>query len=565
MARAHRVKADSQQNADGRGVNRVGLYARLSVFGNGRVDSDSMETQIELMRQYVAERSYLQFVKLYQDNGVSGTTFDRPGWSEMMRDVVAGLIDCVIVKDLSRLGRNYIETGNFLEKECPKLGLRFISINDHYDSAADNASQKLTIALKNIINDYYAKDLSRKICTSLAAKRKRGEYIGSYAPYGYLKDPNDKSRLIVDPETAPIVRQMYEWRAAGEGVGKILRRLNEQGIPSPGRYRYEHGIVTNNNKKGAALLWGRHITTEILKNPVYIGMLQQGKFRASLYQGIPGHVTDSDEWDVVRHTHEAIVSEELFQAVQVVNQRQSDDYKSHYGKYSYLPKETNPYGKKLTCADCGSVLKLSRSFSTDKTRVYYSYLCPAFVEKREMGCTKKSVRSMTVNQAVLVTLQIQIRLFLDASAVLSALMKNERQISERDAAEKKIRSLQRKLERKRTLSSALYTNFKSGVLTLDEYIFGKKKYAREMEEISCQIAKAEQRKQASEEKISDIDQWTRQLAQYQDVTAVTKELVGALIDSITMDADGNLSIRFRFDGAKQALDEEIVRIGKGET
>ena len=567
MARARktRAKADSRQEANESGVHRAGLYARLSVFDNGRVDGDSMETQIELMKQYVSEHSDLRFVKLYQDNGFSGTTFLRPGWDELMRDVAAGLINCVVVKDLSRFGRNYIETGNFLEKDCPRLGLRFISVNDRYDSASANANQQLTAALKNIINDYYAKDISRKISASLAAKRKRGEYIGSYAPYGYLKDPDDKSRLIIDPETAPIVRQMYEWRAAGEGIGKILRRLNEQGIPSPGRYRYEHGIVTNNNKKGAALLWGRHITTEILRNPVYIGTLQQGKFRASLYQGIPGHVTDSDEWDVVRHTHEAIVSEELFQAVQAVNQRQSDDYKSYYGKYSYLPKEMNPYGKKLTCADCGSVLKLYRSLANDGTRAYYSYICPAHEEKGEMACTKKSVRSMIVNQAVLVALRIQIQLFLDTSKVLSTLMENERQIRERETPEKKIRSLQRKLERKRILSSTLYSDWKSGLLTLDEYLFGKRKYAQDMEELNRRIAAAEQRKQASKEKISDIERWTQQLAQYQNAAEVTKELADALIDSITMDAGGNLSIRFRFDGAKQTMDEEISRIRKDET
>ena len=567
MARARkaRTKADSQQETDESGVHRVGLYARLSVFGNGRVDGDSMETQIELMKQYVSEHSDLRFVKLYQDNGFSGTTFDRPGWDELMRDVAAGLIDCVVVKDLSRLGRNYIETGNFLERDCPRLGLRFISVNDRYDSASLNANQQLTAALKNIINDYYVKDISRKICTSLAAKRKRGEYLGTYAPYGYLKDPENKNRLIIDPETAPIVRQMYEWRAAGDGYGAILRRLNERGIPSPGRYRYEHGIVTNKNKKGSALLWGRHITKDILSNPVYIGTLQQGKFRASLYQGIPGHVTDSDEWDVARHTHEAIVSEELFQAVQAVNQRQCDDYKSHYGKYSYLPKETNPYGKKLTCADCGSVLKLYRALANDRTQAYYSYICPAYEEKGEMACTKKSVRSMVVNEAVLVALRIQIRLFLDTSKVLSSLMENERRIRERETPEKKIRSLRKKLERKRILSSTLYSDWKSGLLTLDEYLFGKRKYAQDMEELNRRIAAAEEQKQAYEEKISDIELWTQQLAQYQNAAEVTKELADALIDSITMDADGNLSIRFRFEGAKQTMDEEISRIGKDET
>ena len=182
-----------------------------------------------------------------------------------------------------------------------------------------------------------------------------------------------------------------------------------------------------------------------------------------------------------------------------------------------------------------------------------------------MACTKKSVRSMVVNEAVLVALRIQIRLFPDASKVLSTLMENERRIRERETPEKKIRSLRRKLERKRILSSSLYSDWKSGLLTLDEYLFGKRKYAQDMEELNRRIAAAEERKQASEEKISDIELWTQQLAQYQNAAEVTKELADALIDSITMDADGNLSIRFRFEGAKQTMDEEISRIGKDET
>ena len=204
-----------------------------------------------------------------------------------------------------------------------------------------------------------------------------------------------------------------------------------------------------------------------------------------------------------------------------MNQRQCDDYKSHYGKYSYPPKETNPYGKKLTCADCGSVLKLYRALANDGTQAYYGYICPAYEEKGEMACTKKSVRSMVVNEAVLVALRIQIRLFPDASKVLSTLMENERRIRERETPEKKIRSPRRKLERKRILSSTLYSDWKSGLLTLDEYLFGKRKYAQDMEDLNRRIMATEKRKQASEEKISDIERWTQQIAQHRNAAEVT--------------------------------------------
>ena len=196
MARRRR-KVDDQSAAhetlDGLQVFNAGLYGRLSVLDNGKLDGDSLETQISLMEEYVRQRPYLRRTKLYQDNGYTGTNFERPAWDELLGDVKSGKINCIVVKDLSRLGRNSIEAGEFLEKECPRLGVRFISINDGYDSASLNSTEELTAALKNIINDYYAKDISRKSCSALAIKRQNGEYIGSYAPYGYQKDPENKN------------------------------------------------------------------------------------------------------------------------------------------------------------------------------------------------------------------------------------------------------------------------------------------------------------------------------------------------------------------------------------
>ena len=277
----------------------TGLYARLSVLDNGKTDGDPIESQVKIIEQYLSEHPELKLVDRYLDNGYSGVSFERPQWERLMQDVKAGKINCIIVKDLSRLGRNYIETGNFLERICPKLGIRFISVNDSYDTQNIRSQDELTVSIKNIVNDYYAKDISMKSGAALKAKRQNGEYIGSYAPHGYRKDPKNKNRLLVDPETAPVIRQIYEWRAQGLGYGTITRMLNERDIPSPGRYRFEHGIITNNNKKGSALLWNRHALSDILRNIVYIGHLAQGKCTASLMRGIPVHRVPEAEWDIV--------------------------------------------------------------------------------------------------------------------------------------------------------------------------------------------------------------------------------------------------------------------------
>lgn len=541
----------------------TGLYGRLSVLDNGKPDGDSLETQISLMEEYVLQRPYLHYVRLYQDNGYTGTNFDRPAWDALLQDVKSGKINCIVVKDLSRLGRNYIEVGEFLEKECPRLGVRFISINDGYDSACLNSAEELTASLKNIINDYYAKDISRKSCSALAIKRHHGEYVGSYAPYGYQKDPANKNRLLIDPVTAPVVRQIYEWRAAGAGFGTITRRLNEQGVPSPGRYRFEQGIITNNNKKGSKLLWNRHVLSDILKNPVYIGHLVQGKCRSGLYRGIPAHTVPKEEWEISYHTHEAILAEELFEAVQRFNEQQSAVYFANYDKYSNLPKEGNPYRKKLICADCGARLKLYRSLAQNGSCGYYSYLCPTYEEHRELSCTKKSIRSNRLDVAVLSALKVQMALFLDTEKVLSDLVAKKRHTLVEDKRKAEYAAVERQIARKESLSAALYSDWKSGILSYDEYCFAKAQYVQELAVLRQQLNEMRSVYGAASEQLEIAAQWAEKILIYQDAERVTKELVDALILCIRLDSNGEVSVQFSFGKEQQMLEQEIRRLREG--
>lgn len=565
MARRRRstvTQSANHETLDGLQVFEAGLYGRLSVLDNGKVDGDSLETQISLMEEYVAQRPYLRYTKLYQDNGYTGTNFARPAWDELLRDVKLGKINCIVVKDFSRLGRNYIETGEFLEKECPRLGIRFISINDGYDSASLNATEELTAALKNIINDYYAKDISRKACTALAIKRRNGEYVGSYAPYGYRKDPDNKNRLLVDLVTAPVVRRIYEWRAAGDGYGTIVRRLNERDIPSPGRYRFEQGIVTNNNKKGSKLLWNRHVLTDMLKDPVYLGHLVQGKCRASLYRGFSARTVPEEEWDVSYHTHEPILTEDLFEAVQRVNEQQSTAYRANYGKYSNLPKETNPYRDKLVCADCGAQLKLYRALAQNRTHGYYSYLCPTYEEHRELGCTKKSIRSHALDAAVLSALNVQMALFLDAEKVLSNLLAEKRNAQPKSRGKDECAAIERQIVRKESLSAVLYSDWKSGILSYDEYCFTKDQYAEELAALKQQLNERRSIYEVALEKMDTVSRWTEKIRAYQSSDHMTQELVDAFISKVRLDRNGEISVEFSFGKDQESLEREIRRLRK---
>lgn len=237
----------------------VGGYVRLSIMETrDRKDSQALSNQKELLRNFVSQKPDLKLCGLYADNGETGTNFDRSEFQRMMADIQAGRINCVVVKDLSRFGRIAMEAGDYLERVFPFLGVRFISIGDGYDSAAPNAGDALTVALRNLVNEAYSMDISRKSGSVLRQKQQRGEFIGAYAAYGYLRNPKDVHRIIIDPETAPIVREIFRRAAEGEGVRSILRWLNTEGILSPGTYRYRKGICLDKRfADGKPKPWGQ--------------------------------------------------------------------------------------------------------------------------------------------------------------------------------------------------------------------------------------------------------------------------------------------------------------------
>ena len=554
MPRKKRLMPAANPAAEPQALWEVGLYGRLSVLDNGKTDGDPIESQIKIMEQFILGRPELHIADRYLDNGYTGTNFERPEWERLTQDVKAGKINCIIVKDLSRLGRNYIEAGDFLERTCPELGVRFISVNDHYDTQALHSQDALTVSVKNIINDYYAKDISMKSGAALKAKRQNGEYIGSYAPHGYQKDPENKNRLIIDPETAPVIRQIYQWRAEGLGYGKITRILNERGIPSPGRYRFEYGIITNNNKKGSELLWNRHALTDILHNIAYIGHLAQGKYTASLIRGIPLHHTKESEWDIAYHTHEPILEEDLFYRVQAVNQEKAAAYHANFGACAHLPKKDNPYRKKLVCADCGTQMKLYRNLSQNHKKAYFTYLCPAYEEHRELRCTKKSIRSVDLDHAVLQALRVQMDLFCNAQEVLAKLAEKKPGSRAKNlSAQSELHKIRQEIKRKQGYALALYEDYKSGLLTKEECVLAREKYQKEIAELNDRAAMLESQEDRAARVLEKTKLWAKMFEQCRNVEHVTKELVEAFVDQIQVAADGSIRITFLFDDALHGL------------
>lgn len=304
---------------------QTAAYVRLSVEERGTVDGSSLKNQENLLLSFIKEQKELNLYKIYVDNGYSGTVFERPAFDEMMLDLKEGRIQCIVVKDLSRLGRNYLETGKYLEQIFPFFKVRFISVTDGYDSFSSAFTEEAwMIPLKNIMNESYAKDISIKVSSSLETKKKQGAFIGKYPPYGYRKDPGQRHRLIPDQETSSIVRRIYQMYLEGLALGRIAKILNEEQIPCPTRWLLEQGISQEN--RFAASIWDRTGIRRILKNPVYLGRIVYGKEQTSFAKGIRRQIIPEKDWKIVENTHEPIVTESLFYRVQDrLNQKQGKE------------------------------------------------------------------------------------------------------------------------------------------------------------------------------------------------------------------------------------------------
>ncbi len=543
MARVSRKEHKAQVQMQSTKKWNTALYVRLSVEDNGK-ESDSIDNQIAMLKAYVTSHDDINIIDVFVDNGYTGTNFIRPDFQRMMDLIKKGILNCIIVKDLSRLGRNYIETSNFIEKICPLYSLRFISVNDHFDTEANCGDAHLSVSLSNIINDYYAKDISRKSSTALRAKMDRGEFVGNYAPYGYMKDPHNKNHLIIDADAAQIVRQIFLWRSEGISYMGINRRLNEAAVPSPGQHRLDMGIETNNNKKGKAILWNKHVVTDILCNPVYLGHLVQGKHSQELYNGVPFHRTPTEEWRIVYNTHESIVDEALFANVQIVNKRAYEKVKASAGKYDYLPKEKNIYGKKLRCAHCGAIMKLHRSFSTKRDKVYFTFKCPTYAEHGATGCMDVKIQKDRLDEVLLEFIKMQMGVFMNIEHTTCLIEENKKCSTTNNS--KQSEKLYAEIQRKEALLKDMYLDLKSGIFTLDEYLQHKALTVSQIEKLKEEVASMDHNAHSNDDSFVSINHWRSVIEMFEHETSMSETMVNALVESIHVSHDGSLDIQLCF-------------------
>lgn len=552
MARKSRKGVDCpagavKEAADEKKVWRCGVYVRLSKYNLGKGDDGgSIENQERLCRNYISEREDLSLAGVYEDNGRRGTSFDRPGLNRLLEDARAGVINCVVVKDLSRFARDYIDTGEHLESIFPFLGVRFIAVTDNFDSLTASADEKMmTVPMRNIVNEMYAKDLSQKICTSIERRMEKGEFLPGKVMYGYIKDPGNPYHLIPDPETADYVRLMFKMRAEGKSYNAIGKKLDEIGAVTPAerKSRIESGQAYHIGKN-----WRAAVIANMLKSTVYIGNLEYHKAPKAFYRGIRGNkIADKGEWIIKTDMHEPIVSGELFNKVQEVNCREAEKYRK---AHSDQPVGENIYLGILKCGDCGANMRrhYGKSYreSSGANRKSLGYSCGKFAYTGGRECTRKSINISVLEQVILDQVRMVSEQFADMLGMWQSPEKKAALQEKIAAVQGRVTELKTKRTRIKKLKEALYMSLQDGLLHEDEYLQLKEKYARELQILDKEISVAGNRLdqiKASEEKVREAAGLFRHHA---DGTAVTRELLDDIINEIRIYDGHRLEIDFKF-------------------
>lgn len=510
------------------------IYARLSRDDGDKLESDSIINQKALIRDFLSKHPEIHAVSEKTDDGYSGVNFDRPAFQEMMEDIRSGKINCVVVKDLSRFGRNYIEAGNYIERVFPFLGVRFIAINDNYDSLDRNQSDSLIIPFKNLINDAYCKDISVKIRSQLEIKRKKGQFIGAFAAYGYLKDEEDHNKLVVDTYASEIVRAIFKWKIQGMSQGRIANKLNMQGVLCPMEYKLSLGMkVQTNFRVHKKALWSSKTVTRILTNEIYTGVLVQGKVGTPNYKIKKIMPRDEADWIRVEGVIPVIVDRDMFDSVQMILAKD----------IRIAPEEdvVYPLSGFVKCADCGQNM-VRKSYNAGG-KAYSYFICST--RKTGKGCSTHSISEEKLTDVVLQMVSKQIDSVCEMEkmlAIVDSLPEKQANVFNYDA---QVVRLKEEIERNKSFKLKLYENLQEGLIGQDEYFLFKKSYAAKIAEAEAAIRAIEDEREQAVSRNRDSLSWMETFKKYRNITSVNRSMVVDLIRQVNVYEGGRAEVVFR--------------------
>ena len=513
----------------------VALYIRLSVEDNKKRGC-SVENQKLVLNDFLADKPDFVVYDTYIDNGATGTNFHRPGFQQMLSDIEAGHIDCVIVKDLSRLGRNSIDTGYYIEQYFHTHNVRFIAVTDQFDTADPGSLHSgIMLPLKNMINEAYALDIGRKIKAQARQAMKDGDYIGARAPYGYRKDPDNCHKLLIDEDTAPVVRQIFEWAHGHVALNRIVRNLNEMGITAPSHYKKSTGEITSPGLIGSGK-WQTRTVMKILESEVYTGDLVQGKTKIVDHQQVKA---GEDNLIIARRTHEPIISYELFTAVQEYRKQICEESRA-VPKRPYTP---NIFKGKVFCADCGRSLHRQRAERKKGPDVYWFH-CLTNSRVAKDSCKGVMMQETELIATVTAILEKELSVALGMSLPLFQL--EAKQKKDKDRLKTQMSARRQETEKKRRLIRGLYENFVQGILTNEEYFELKADYEESIRTLSGEIETLEKDMDALDSRLVRCRSMEKDAKSLTQDHALTAELIDRLIERIEIDHERNIHVTFRF-------------------
>lgn len=543
------------QNTNSNAVTyNAAVYVRLSkedidTAYARKAESDSISNQKQLIFDFLKNKPEINIVSVRVDDGYTGTNYDRPAFQLMLDDIKAGAVNCVVVKDLSRFGREYIDAGKYIDRLFPYYGVRLIAINDGVDTITKDASNEFGITVKNLFNDNYCRDISIKTRSNLNVKRKNGEFTGAFAPYGYKRSETVHNKLVVDEYPASVVQDIFKWKLSGMSQDGIAKKLNELGVLSPMEYKRSMGL---NYKSGFKVkektLWTAVTVRRILTNELYIGTLIQGVRTTPNYKVKVVKINEKKDWCVIEENHEALVTEKTFDLVQrllLLDTRTSPNEERVF-----------PLAGLMECADCGS--PLVKKLTTSGKKKYSYYMCSK--NKQQHTCSSHRIKADDLENTVLAVLQNQIQMVIQMNDCLEMIGNLPFRKINLKKAEERLEKIEDEISKYRRLKVSLYEDMKDGLVSKEDYIDIGTQYEERIK--NAEQSKNQVRKEMDKliSNTSEQQIWMQDFIEHKNLTTLSRTAAVELIEKVLIYEDKKIEVQFRHAEEFATLTENISQM-----
>ena len=528
----------------------VAIYIRLSREDGDKEESDSVGNQRKLLTEYVAKKEDFILYDIYVDDGYSGTNFNRPSFQRMIADIEDGKVNCVVVKDLSRFGRDYIDTGRYLERYFPELGVRFISVTDSIDSMKQ--AYDMLLPIKNIFNEQYARDISKKIQATVKSKQKAGEFIGAFTSYGYKKSPVNKNKLVIDDYAADVVRRIFSLYIQGYGKQRIAKLLNAEGILCPAEYKKVNGENYKNcNRLESTTYWTYSTINSILHREMYVGNMVQGtkhQRMRSKQKKMP-----KEDWIIVENTHEPIIDKETWEKAQSLLKKRTRE----------LDLETNKniFAGFVKCGDCGRAMTKNMWRRADGSKTYSLY-CGTYKRNGKQYCTPHTLPMAVLEDIVLGDLKA----IVDSVDNLKELVQSQSFTASKvkRIADTELGKIKAELERVKRLKKSIYEDYREELISKEEFLSYREDYLKKEELYSKQIEALEEKKKDNVTEDVFETPWLKRLLELKDIESLDRDIVVEMISEIRVYENRKIKITYNFGNELEHLFSSVYSVESEE-